>query len=248
MRPFTPDVLDVEFLDDVGGPAVLKSKAVGEPPFLYGIGAWFAVREALRAASPGDIGVVRLPWTHERVFGWLHGDREYGEGGGRTVGLRLERKDVVTGALAYGLGDTVAALVTGDASWLRCVVLASVGATLYAVEIPWFFRWIVGRTKNTQPPVWRATARTLLALMFFNPLWVARHLALIALAQGTWSSLSWDIFRVSSLSFLVNIPISLVGNYIIQVRIPLRGRFLGSAVFSGLLAVYYALSGVWFHG
>jgi len=43
--------LHIEFLQDALNPlAVLGSKAVGEPPFMYGIGGYFAVLDALRAA------------------------------------------------------------------------------------------------------------------------------------------------------------------------------------------------------
>ncbi|MCK5821121.1 MAG: hypothetical protein KAH17_04515, partial [Bacteroidales bacterium] len=54
--------------------------------------------------------------------------------------------------------------------------------------------------------------------------------------------LSWDLVRIGSLSFLVNIPISIVANYIIQNIIHLKWRFFSSAAFSALMAIYYALS------
>jgi xanthine dehydrogenase large subunit len=49
---FMPAVLKVEFLEGAPNPkAVLRSKAIGEPPLLYGIAGYFAVLEALRAAT-----------------------------------------------------------------------------------------------------------------------------------------------------------------------------------------------------
>jgi hypothetical protein len=38
----------------------------------------------------------------------------------------------------------------------------------------------------------------------------------------------------------------LVANYVIQNKISLQWRFLASAIFSGLMAVYYALSELFF--
>jgi hypothetical protein len=43
-------------------------------------------------------------------------------------------------------------------------------------------------------------------------------------------------------SFVVNIPISFVANYIIQNRFKLKWRFLGSALFYALTAIYYAMN------
>ena len=48
--------------------AIYKSKAVGEPPLMYGIGAYFAIRNAVRAFNPtADIDYVS-PITPERVL------------------------------------------------------------------------------------------------------------------------------------------------------------------------------------
>ncbi len=71
-----PAVMDVRFLEDPNGRAVLGSKAVGEPPLMYGIGAWFALRDALRAARP-DLDTDHLaPLTPERVLLALAGEDE----------------------------------------------------------------------------------------------------------------------------------------------------------------------------
>jgi len=65
---FLPDV-DVEFLENAGNPrAVLRSKAIGEPPFLYGIAAYFAVLDALRAARPDLPAFYDLPMTPEKAL------------------------------------------------------------------------------------------------------------------------------------------------------------------------------------
>ena len=68
-----PAVLDVHFLDTPGHPrAVLRAKAVGEPPLMYGIGAYFALRAAIRAFRPGAALPLVAPLTPERVLGGLY--------------------------------------------------------------------------------------------------------------------------------------------------------------------------------
>ena len=53
----------------VSGPkhAILKSKAVGEPPLMYGLGAYFAVRNAMRTFNPG-FKDFDAPVTPEKVL------------------------------------------------------------------------------------------------------------------------------------------------------------------------------------
>lgn len=64
-----PDVIDVKFLDRADNPVGLyHSKAIGEPPFMYGIGAFFAIAEALKAARPGVQVPLRAPLTSERIL------------------------------------------------------------------------------------------------------------------------------------------------------------------------------------
>jgi len=67
-----PADIDVRFLKDAPNPAaVLNSKAVGEPPFMYGIGAYFALLDALRALRPLHPLPFSAPLTHEKILGWL---------------------------------------------------------------------------------------------------------------------------------------------------------------------------------
>jgi xanthine dehydrogenase large subunit len=54
----------------------MHSKAIGEPPFMYGIGAYFALLEAMRAFRPDREGMFHAPMTPERVLMFLHGDRQ----------------------------------------------------------------------------------------------------------------------------------------------------------------------------
>ena len=48
--------------------AVFRSKAVGEPPLLYGIGAYFALRNAIKAFNPSAIIPFDAPMTPEKVL------------------------------------------------------------------------------------------------------------------------------------------------------------------------------------
>lgn len=48
--------------------AVFRSKAVGEPPLMYGIGAWFALSNAIRAFHPNADIPFSTPMTPEKVL------------------------------------------------------------------------------------------------------------------------------------------------------------------------------------
>jgi xanthine dehydrogenase large subunit len=66
-----PDI-EVRFLEDApNAAAVLGSKAVGEPPFMYGIGAYFALLVALRALRPEKPLPFTAPLTNEKILTWL---------------------------------------------------------------------------------------------------------------------------------------------------------------------------------
>ncbi|MCE9615726.1 MAG: molybdopterin-dependent oxidoreductase [Lentisphaerae bacterium] len=70
---FAPREVDVAFLEEAGNPrAVLQSKAIGEPPLMYGIGTYFAILSALRALRPGRPGVYDAPLTPEKVLRFLY--------------------------------------------------------------------------------------------------------------------------------------------------------------------------------
>jgi xanthine dehydrogenase large subunit len=70
---FMPE-MECELLRDAPNPfAVMNSKAIGEPPFIYGIAGYFAALDALRAARPGKGGFYDLPMTAEKALGFLEG-------------------------------------------------------------------------------------------------------------------------------------------------------------------------------
>lgn len=48
--------------------AILKSKAVGEPPFMYGIGTYFALQNAIKGFNPNCKVVFNTPLTPEKVL------------------------------------------------------------------------------------------------------------------------------------------------------------------------------------
>jgi xanthine dehydrogenase large subunit len=67
-----PVEIDVRFLRDApNAAAVFNSKAIGEPPFMYGIGAYFALLAALRAFRPGKPLPFAAPLTNEKILSWL---------------------------------------------------------------------------------------------------------------------------------------------------------------------------------
>lgn len=70
---FVPDRFSIHLLEDSSNPyAVCNSKAVGEPPYIHGIGAYFAILKALRSVRK-DKPIPSLPLTPEKVFMYLHG-------------------------------------------------------------------------------------------------------------------------------------------------------------------------------
>jgi len=116
-----------------------------------------------------------------------------------------------------------------------------IGATFYAFEIPNYFDWIVKKTEHLKGL--KATlTKTILAVLYFNPLWIARHLLFIKLFSGQFEAIGFNLLEIALWSFIINIPISFVANYIIQNRFKLKWRFMGSAIFSALMAIYYAMS------
>ncbi len=64
-----PKALNVNFLHTDGSElAIFKSKAVGEPPLMYGIGAYFAIRNAILAFNPTAKIGYEAPITAEKVL------------------------------------------------------------------------------------------------------------------------------------------------------------------------------------
>ena len=164
----------------------------------------------------------------------------------KTLKLAYTKANIFRGALIYSSGDLIATLLLGEFSIARLLGMIVLGATLYAFEIPNYFAWIERKTKEIAG-IKKTLVKTGLAILYFNPLWIARHLVFIKLFSGTFSQIDFFLLRIAGLSFLVNIPISFVANYFIQNKVSLHWRFLASAIFSALMAIYYALGEVIFN-
>ena len=54
--------------------AIFNSKAVGEPPLMYGIGAYFAIREAVKAFNQNKFPRFDAPFTPEKVLQNLYAE------------------------------------------------------------------------------------------------------------------------------------------------------------------------------
>jgi xanthine dehydrogenase large subunit len=64
-----PKEILTEFLEDVPNRlGLFQSKAVGEPPLMYGIGAYFALRHAIKAFNPNSPIKFSPPMTPEKVL------------------------------------------------------------------------------------------------------------------------------------------------------------------------------------
>jgi len=70
---FTPSKVETHFLDNQNNPyAVMNSKAVGEPPFMYGMGTYFAIRAAARAFRKHKDLPAQAPLTPEKILNFLY--------------------------------------------------------------------------------------------------------------------------------------------------------------------------------
>jgi xanthine dehydrogenase large subunit len=64
--------------------AIFNSKAVGEPPLMYGIGAYFAIREAIKAFNSENSPAFDAPSAPERILMDLYG-KKAGKAGKQKV-------------------------------------------------------------------------------------------------------------------------------------------------------------------
>ena len=68
-----PDEIEVKRLKTDGHDmAIMKSKAVGEPPLMYGLGAYFAIQNAVKAYNPDYQLKFDAPFTPEKVLMGLY--------------------------------------------------------------------------------------------------------------------------------------------------------------------------------
>lgn len=71
---FIPDDVQVHFMTEENPVGPFGSKAVGEPPLMYGIGVYFALRDAVRAFTDAPFP-FDAPMTPEKVLLQLHHSR-----------------------------------------------------------------------------------------------------------------------------------------------------------------------------
>ena len=79
-----PKIMDIEFIEDSKNPmGVFNSKAIGEPPFMYGLAGFFALTAAVRAYRtkrlpgdnwPADAELCSSPMTPEQALTLLYPD------------------------------------------------------------------------------------------------------------------------------------------------------------------------------
>ena len=68
-----PKEIVIHALDTEGSErAIFHSKAVGEPPLMYGIGAYFALRNAVNAFNPSAVIPFSAPMTPEKILTSLY--------------------------------------------------------------------------------------------------------------------------------------------------------------------------------
>jgi hypothetical protein len=159
--------------------------------------------------------------------------------------LQFSKSNALQSALIYSAGDTIASLMLHSFSYQRMLGVAIIGGTLYSLEIPNYFNWINVHTHLLEG-LKASVRRTILALLYFNPLWIARHLLLVQIVSGNYDAISWNLLLIGYRSFINNILYTIPINFLIQNKISLHRRFLVSSMFSAVMAIYYALSQVWF--
>lgn len=170
--------------------------------------------------------------------------------------------NLFVGWCLYPLGDLIGQLLLGKFNLHRLLAMVLMGGLIYSHEIPFWFKWLDGiKCKRSQSSSAKLLlresedgelslnwlGRTLGAVLYFNPLWIARHVALINLATNDFHlTLPLEVALIEFLkigvkSFVFNLPISMTGNFIIQQKLPLKYRFAGSATLSGILSVAYGV-------
>lgn len=166
----------------------------------------------------------------------------------------------------YPAGDGIAQLILGEVSITRLLALALVGGLVYQAETPRWFRWLDQWRPSpamAQQWPWRWLTqpvhphqaqyrlnwigRMLGSMSFFSPPWILRHMLILKLSTTPWHQIALasalpELWLAACKSFLTNLPISIVGNYIIQARLPLQYRFWGSICMSGIMGIAFALA------
>jgi len=70
---FTPKEIEVDFIENPNpSAAIFNSKAIGEPPLMYGIGIYFALWNAIKAFRPNSELSISAPMTNEKLLMTLY--------------------------------------------------------------------------------------------------------------------------------------------------------------------------------
>ncbi len=181
------------------------------------------------------------------------------------LSIPVSKTDKLSGWILYPLSDGLAQLILGDISYLRILFVALLGRYVYAIEIPKWFGFLSVWHRTTIPTgllrgFWVKTgehyyfnwlSKTIGATLWFNPLWIARHMLVLELANIVSGKTNFFTFlpqalHLGTVSFIGQFPVAIIVNYIIICRLPDRSRFIWSSVFSGILAIYYAVGKVYF--
>jgi len=118
------------------------------------------------------------------------------------------------------------------------------GGLVYAFEIPNYLKWL--SRKFYKDDVYTKIFSTVLFTLYFNPLWIARHLLVLNLFKGNFNQINWDLLKVGLDSFIYSFFFTLPINYLIINKVPVKWKFGITAVFSSSMAIFYALSEVIF--
>lgn len=144
----------------------------------------------------------------------------------------------------YGGGDTFANALTGHFELPRVAGITLLGMLTYGPDNHRYFIWLDRRLPDPSTGL-QGWGRAVLAIAWFNPLWIARHdLFLIGLSRR-FTAEPPNLLLLGLRTFVLIPPISLVANHSIQNRVPLDHRMLASAAFSAMMAVFHALVEVW---
>lgn len=74
---FAPKEIEVHFLENENNPlGIFNSKAIGEPPLMYGIGAYFALLNAIKEFNPKADLEISVPMTCEKALMLLYQEKE----------------------------------------------------------------------------------------------------------------------------------------------------------------------------
>ncbi len=161
------------------------------------------------------------------------------------MNLTLSRSDMIRGAIIYSIGDTIAQLIVHNFSYTRLLGIIFLGGIVYAFEIPNYLYWLNKKFSDN-----KFSTKILAAVLFtlyFNPFWIARHILVLDFFQGSWGQINWHLLQIGWESFIYSVIFVVPFNYLIANVIPYRWRFISTGVFSGIMAIYYALSAVWFN-